>query len=109
MSVHPLARYRDQGQGAGRNQTLTISKEKFTMHRKSIFASLVLAVSLTMVACVGRVRVYDQWHGDYHRWDDHEEVVYRGYLSDNHREYRAYTSLSVDDQRAYFDWRHTHP
>ncbi len=79
------------------------------MRRKSVVASLFLAVSLTLVACAGRVRVYDQGHGDYHRWDDHEEVVYRGYLNDNHREYHPFTSLSVEDQRAYFDWRHSHP
>ena len=79
------------------------------MQRKSIFASLGLAVWLTMAACSGRVSVYDQWHSDYHRWDNHEEIVYRGYLTENHREYRPYAKLSVDDQRAYFEWRHTHP
>ena len=79
------------------------------MHRKIILASLFLTVSLAMTACVGRVRVYDQWHSDYHRWDGREEVVYRGYLNDNHREYRPYTSLTVEDQRAYFEWRHAHP
>ncbi len=79
------------------------------MRRKSIFASLLLVVSLTIAACAGRVRIYDQWHGDYHPWDSHEEVVYRGYLSDNHREYHPFASLSVEDQRAYFDWRHAHP
>ncbi len=79
------------------------------MRRKSIFTSLFLAVSLTMAACVGRVRIYDQWHSDYHGWDNHEEVVYRGYLRDNHREYHSFTSLSVEDQHAYFNWRHEHP
>lgn len=79
------------------------------MLRKSILASLFLAVSLTITACAGRVRIYDQWHGDYHGWDSHEEVVYRGYLSDNHREYHPFTSLSAEDQHAYFDWRHAHP
>ncbi len=79
------------------------------MRRKSIFTSLFLVASLAVAACSGRVRVYDQWHGDYHGWDNHEEVVYRGYLNDNHRDYHPFTSLSVEDQHAYFNWRHEHP
>jgi hypothetical protein len=79
------------------------------MRRKSIFTSIIFAVTLTIAGCAGRVRIYDQWHGDYHRWDDHEEVVYRGYLRDNHRDYHPYASLSVEDQHAYLNWRHEHP
>ena len=79
------------------------------MKRKPIFVSLSLAIWLTIAACAGHVRVYDQWHGDYHGWDNHEEVVYRGYLRDNHRDYHPFASLSVEDHRAYIDWRHAHP
>jgi hypothetical protein len=77
--------------------------------KSSIITSAFLAATLVTVGCAGRVRVYDEWHGDYHGWNNHEEVVYRGYLSDNHREYHPFNTLSRDDQKAYFDWRHNHP
>jgi hypothetical protein len=98
----------------GAESDSSIRTEKFTMRRKSsIFTSLLLAAALitpvVSVGCAGHVGIYDEWHGDYHRWDDHEEVVYRGYLADNHKDYHPFNQLSKDDQKAYFDWRHNHP
>jgi hypothetical protein len=37
-----------------------------------------------------QIRVYDRDHRDYHNWDDREDHAYRGYLTERHREYRAY-------------------
>ena len=76
----------------------------------SIFlaAALVAPVAVT-TGCAARVGVYDEWHGDYHRWDGHEEAVYRGYLTDNHMDYHPYKNLSKDQQKAYWDWRHANP
>jgi hypothetical protein len=75
-------------------------------------SSLILAAALVApvvnTGCAARVGVYDEWHGDYHHWDDHEEVVYRGYLTENHRDYKPYKQLSKDDQKGYRDWRHSH-
>jgi hypothetical protein len=51
---------------------------------------------------------YDEWHHDHHRWDDNEEIVLRGYLTDNHKDYHPYKELSRDDQKAYWDWRQNH-
>ncbi len=55
------------------------------------------------------VRVYDHDHHDYHNWDHHEDVVYRRYLGENHRDYRGYNHLSHHDQREYWNYRHSHP
>jgi hypothetical protein len=54
-------------------------------------------------------RVYDQDHKDYHNWDDREDRVYRQYLTEKHRAYHSYAQLKEKDQRAYWNWRHSHP
>src|SRR4029077_2580253 len=53
-------------------------------------------------------RVYDRYHKDYHNWDDREDHAYRGYLQDNHRDYRPLPELKQRQQKAYWSWRHSH-
>jgi len=67
--------------------------------------SLLFAVT----GCAGRVRVYDEYHSDYHNWDRNEDVVYRGYWNDRHQPYRDYHKLNKNEQRDYWNWRHDHP
>jgi hypothetical protein len=74
----------------------------------TIFLGAALLAPVITTGCEGRVTVYDTWHGDRHHWDDREEVVYRGYLTENHHEYRPYKKLSRDEQKSYWDWRHKH-
>ena len=79
--------------------------------------SLILAAAVAIPAMVAgaataqevNVRVYDRDHHDYHNWDAHEDVVYRRYLGENHRDYREYHHLSHHDQRNYWNYRHSHP
>lgn len=52
-------------------------------------------------------RVYDLTHGDYHSWNDREDVAYRQYLLARHRSYRVFSTLKIEDQRAYWAWRHS--
>jgi hypothetical protein len=54
-------------------------------------------------------RVYDPVHKDYHQWDDREDKAYRGYLVDNHKEYRPLAKQSKEDRNGYWNWRHEHP
>ena len=54
-------------------------------------------------------RFYDRDHKDYHNWDDNEDRSYRVYLSERHREYRPFVEIKVKEQRAYWNWRHSHP
>lgn len=101
------------------------------MHRthRYVFSSLVLSAVLFAPAAVfsapgpqddrrqeehhqgdkDQNRVYDRYHKDYHHWDDREDHAYRGYLQENHREYRPISELKQKDQRAYWNWRHSHP
>lgn len=53
-------------------------------------------------------RVYDRDHHDYHNWTRDEDRVYRDYLVQQHRKYRAFTRLSAKQQREYWRWRHDH-
>jgi hypothetical protein len=70
---------------------------------------LVTCLILGANACAARVRIYDPAYHDYHRWDDREERAYRGYLVEQHREYRNFRTLSNSEQTEYWDWRHKHP
>ena len=82
---------------------------RFSRYLPTISLALALASPVVLAGCSARVGVYDQWHHDRHDWDDHEEIVFRGYLQENHRDYRPYKHLDRDDQKRYWDWRHDHP
>jgi hypothetical protein len=83
---------------------------------KRILAMILLASTITLpvlttVGCAARVgySVYDPYYGDYHYWDNGEDVYYRGWLSTNHRDYVPYKKLGSDDQKAYWNYRHSQP
>ena len=59
-------------------------------------------------AASGSVRYYDEDHHDYHRWNNHEVVVYHSYWDGRHEYYREYSTLNKDEQRDYWKWRHDH-
>jgi len=92
------------------------------------FSSLVLTAALAAPAAIGaaakaqengrqeenrrddnRNRVYDSTHKDYHNWDAREDHAYRGYLQENHRDYRPFTQQKQKQQNTYWNWRHSHP
>jgi hypothetical protein len=84
------------------------------MHRTGSFLSLLLLATVllgsgTIAGCASRVRIYDQDHADWHRWDHNEDLAYRRYLSENHKDYRDFSKLSGDEQSQYWNWRHAHP
>jgi hypothetical protein len=75
-----------------------------------ILGSACLAASLLLgiggAGCSARVRVYDSYHGDWHVWDQDEDVVYHSYWSERHEPYRNYKKLDKNEQKEYWDWRH---
>ena len=56
----------------------------------------------------GYYRVYDPYYHDYHRWDDHETVYYNQWARENHHENKDFRKLNKDEQKQYWDWRHSH-
>jgi hypothetical protein len=83
---------------------------------KRILGMILLASTITLpvlatAGCSARVgySVYDPYYGDYHYWDNGEDVYYRGWLSTNRRTYTPYNKLGPDDQKAYWNYRHSQP
>jgi len=76
----------------------------------SLLLSAVFLLPLIGAGCSGRVtyRAYDPYYHDYHRWDDHEQVYYRQWVVENHKPDRDFRKLDRDDQKQYWDWRHSH-
>ena len=84
------------------------------MHRVSRYVSHLLMATallapLAASGCAARVRYYDEYHSDYHHWDDHEDRTYRVWLRERHYEWREFNRLNRDEQRDYWNWRHDHP
>jgi hypothetical protein len=73
------------------------------------FLAAVMVVPVVITGCGSTTEVVDEGHGDRHKWDDHEETVYKGWLSDNHKEYHPIKQAPPEDQKSYWDWRHSHP
>jgi hypothetical protein len=80
---------------------------------KRMLGAAILAASLvgagTGLGCEGRMRVYDEYHHDYHYWNGDEDRAYRHYWDQRHEQYRDYNSLNKNEQRDYWNWRHQHP
>jgi len=83
-------------------------KQTLRLFGPCILATAILA-PLAFTGCAARVRVYDEDHRDYHRWDDREDRAYRRYLGERHEEYREFSQRSNEEQRDYWNWRHSHP
>ena len=76
--------------------------------RQIVSSLLVSAVLVGSAACSGSIRVYDEPHRDYHRWNGGENRYYRVWLGERHMEYREFNRLERRDQDEYWQWRHSH-
>ncbi len=76
----------------------------------SLLATSAVGLALAMAGCSGSVhyRTYDPYYHDYHRWDDHERVYYNQWTVETHHDNRDFRKLDKDDQKRYWDWRHSH-
>ena len=78
------------------------------------FSALTLVAALGAAALVPAValaqpgRIYDRSHRDYHQWNGDEDRLYRQYLADHHRRYRAFSRTTRQQQLEYWRWRHDH-
>jgi hypothetical protein len=66
-------------------------------------------ITIASSGCASRVRVYDEYHSDWHTWDHGEDVAYRRYWGERHEPYRDFNKLNKEEQRDYWNWRHDHP
>ena len=75
------------------------------------FAPLVFATAIALpvftAGCAVHARVYDPYYHDYHPWGG-EVVYYNQWEHDTHRDHVEYNKRKADDQKEYWDWRHSH-
>jgi hypothetical protein len=64
---------------------------------------------MVVSGCAAHVRYYDDYYADYHPWNEGEVRAYRVWLGERHYEYREFKTLSREQQRDYWRWRHDHP
>jgi hypothetical protein len=78
------------------------------IHRilNSTFLAASLLFTVASSGCAGRVRVYDEYHTDWHNWDHNENLEYRRYHDERHEPFRDYKKLNKDEQKDYWNWRH---
>lgn len=75
---------------------------------RALLLAAFLVITLSIAGCYQSVRYYDEDRHDYHRWNNHEVVVYRSYWDGRHQPYREYSTLRPEEQRDYWKWRHEH-
>lgn len=88
------------------------TKQWFT---RVILVPGVLATAAIIPGCVHHgysegvdVRVYDTDHHDYHAWDNTEVTYYSRWEGETHRDHREFKDRNADEQREYWNWRHSH-
>jgi len=55
-----------------------------------------------------KVIYHDKGHNDDHEWNNHEDQAYRMWVREGHRKNTQFVKLKVNDQQAYWGWRHEH-
>ena len=51
---------------------------------------------------------HDKQHNDDHQWNTREDQAYGKWVTENHRKNTTFAKLKVNDQQAYWGWRHEH-
>lgn len=73
-----------------------------------LMIAAVLAAPVAFGGCRAAV-VYDPFYSDSHRWDHDEDVRYRQWEVETHREHAEFARRAAAEQHEYWDWRHKHP
>jgi hypothetical protein len=71
-----------------------------------LLAAAISAPALT-TGCAARVRVYDPYYHDYHNWNG-EVIYYNQREAETHRQHVDFKKRSAEEQKAYWDWRHSY-
>jgi len=93
--------------------SIRVEENSQMFHAKRFISAILLAAAslapLAVSGCAARVRVYDEYHSDYHYWNDREDHAYRLWLAERHYQYREFARLNHEEQRDYWNWRHSRP
>jgi hypothetical protein len=72
-----------------------------------IIAGIVAIAPAT--ACSRTNEYPDPVYSDRHRWDSREDAAYRRWEAERRTSHMEYERRAVEEQRAYWNWRHAHP
>jgi hypothetical protein len=79
-----------------------------TQDRIAILAGTAMSLALLLGGCTSTTEnVYDPGHSDYHKWDKAEDSHYHQWVNDTHHSTVEYKKLPPEDQKSYWDWRHS--
>jgi hypothetical protein len=76
----------------------------------SMFAlTVALSAPILIGGCSGGGyhRSYDPYYNDYHVWNNDEVVYYNRWEHDTHRDHVDFRKRKSDDQKEYWNWRHS--
>ena len=68
--------------------------------------TLAAILGSVTLGCAVEGRYYDPAYHDYHRWNSEEIGYFHRYWDERREQYREYRSLSEEQQRDYWNWRH---
>jgi len=74
-------------------------------------AALIVPIALAPSALPAQqheIIYHDKMHNDDHEWSPHEDMAYRMWVKEGHRRNTDFAKLRVNDQQAYWGWRHEH-
>jgi hypothetical protein len=96
------------------HQLCPLTETPAPMYLTSVIRGVPLAAAMLVsagfaTACAPTRNVYDSSYNDNHRWDRREDAAYRRWEAEQHLRHIAYEQRVVDEQRAYWTWRHEHP
>ena len=77
--------------------------------RRAPFIVAGIFATTSVAACSRNREYYDPVNNDRHRWDSREEAAYRRWEAEQRYEHMTYDRRQVEQQRAYWTWRHSHP
>jgi hypothetical protein len=77
-------------------------------HTAPYLLAAVLAAPLLIAGCAAQGRSYDAGHGDYHTWNNGETTYYNNWEKETHRDHAEFKDRNADDQKEYWNWRHSH-
>ena len=76
----------------------------------NVLLAIMFAAAAAGLACEHHYyRVYDPYYTDYHTWNHDEDVYYRQWAGETHRDRKHdFRKLRPEEQKEYWTWRHNH-
>jgi hypothetical protein len=80
---------------------------KLTRNLAPLILMAAFSSPVLLSGCSGGVSYYDPYYHDYHRWNNHEVVLYGQWEHDTHRDHMDFNKRNDSDKKAYWDWQHS--